>query len=106
MICKRLQAIDQWQVTESEEVRSGSEIVVNQLFHAQVIMTMSLFQVAQKVRKTPRLKGFQLFLQRFHIRGQCELAPIVEDQMIGWVDALKFQHVPQRGSQCGELRFI
>src|SRR5690242_4146898 len=99
MIGKRFQTIDQWQVAELEEVRGFTKIAVDQFLHAQVVMTMPLLYVTQKAWETARLKSFQLFLHRFHVRSQCQFAAIVEDQMIGWVHALKFQKFIDRRSR-------
>jgi hypothetical protein len=56
--------------------------------------------------ETARFDGFQLLLHRFHIGGQRQFTAIVEDQVIGWVDALQFEHLAHRGAQRGELGFV
>src|SRR6266508_2290335 len=106
MIGKWLQAMDQWQIAELEEIRRFAEITIDQFLHTQMIVTMTFLHVTQKTRETIWLEGFQLFTHGSHIRRQRQFTAIVEDQMIGWVYALKCQHFTHGYTQGSELRFI
>ena len=69
-------------------------------------MPVTFLQVTQKTLETSWLDCFQLLLHGFHIGSERELAAIIEDQMIGWVDALQIEPFVQRCSQGAKFRFI
>ena len=106
MIDERLEAKDQIQILEVEEIGGLAEIAVDQFVQNQLVVPFTFLQVTQKTLETSRLDGFQLLLHGFHIGSERKLAAIIEDQMIGWVDALQVEPFVHGSSQGAKFCFV
>ena len=86
MLLQRFDLIKQGQIAQFEEVSRLAKIGLDQSLDAQMVMAVALLQVAQECLKTSRLDRFKLSLQGVKIRGQRQLAAIVEDEVVGRVE--------------------
>src|SRR6266496_4943549 len=106
MIRKWLKLVSKRNILERKEIRCFAKIAVDQAFHAERVMTMTFRHIAHQTLKTPRFESFELLLHRFHIRGERQLAAIIEDEMIRGVNALQIKHLAHGCSQSLKLCFI
>ena len=106
MVDERLEAKEQRQILEAEEIGGLAEIAVDQFVQDELVVPFTFLQVTQKTLETSRLDGFQLLLHGFHIGSERKLAAVIKDQMIGWVDALQVEPFAHGCSQGAKFRFI
>jgi hypothetical protein len=103
---KRLEAKEQSEILEAEEIGGLAEIAVDQFIHGELIVSVTFLQVTQKTLETSRLDRFQLLLQGFHIGREREPAAIIKDQVIRWVYALQVEPFAQGCSQGAKFCFV
>ena len=92
-----------WRLKKSEALRKSR---LTSLSKTELVVPVTFLQVTQKTLETSRLDRFQLLLHGFHIGGERKLAAIIEDQMIGWVDALQVEPFAHGCSQGAKFCFV
>ncbi len=106
MVHQRLDLVEERQVVEVEEVAEATEVAVDQLLRAQLVVAVALVHVAQQPVERAALDALQLVVHALHVRRQVEPAAVVKDEVIGRVDALQIEHLAHLRPQPAELLFI
>jgi hypothetical protein len=91
VVDERLEPEEQAQVLHAEEVGGSAEVPIDQLVENELIVAPSFPQVALKALEAPGLDALQLIPHGCHVGGKRELAAVVEDEAVRWINLTKLE---------------